>query len=638
MDRKRKVIIAVGYLRKSTFEVRTEKSIADQKARIKPLNPTDPDAEYQIVKWYDKDKGVPGWKRGARRPDYFKLVNELKETGATAILVDDMDRFSRADEMEVVHDVQELREKHGVRYIHAVNQGCIDLNDPQATWRIALAAMASHEFSTRLSRRIANARLDAAIHGKRSGGEAPYGFLMADEHGNPVPPGPKRKGDPVGRRLIHGDPKQVKIVRWIFDQFANHHKSMNWIAAELNRQKVPARHGGKWYVATIKELLQRREYRGDFSYNGKKSGQFHIVNGHHEVVRVSPYDEHQHKPWKITDEGRIIRERVYAPMTDPKLFDAAQERLAGFTLKGNRRPREGGYALCGILICDHCGKPMYGCHPTGRPERVYRCSTNAKTGCGTCGNYWIDETDILPFVIKLLGEEIHLLEKKLEPPKYPKKLKSQQDEKMEIEKQRDDLKAKVTTATGSLMLTTDKRTRQEMDAILTEMRNQLERLESELASDPTEVDLAEQRAQYAAYVEWWRGNLSKVSHIQLPTTEAARKIYGSEDGRIPFFAQADQRAINEALHALGCEVRLRWTAESITLSSGKVQNRYTFERGRYRLGQRAGDVSFCNAQVAAACSGNCAAYRRDSRRGAQLLQHILGAVDCTVSVSSKPPI
>ena len=50
--------------------------------------------DYEIVRWYVKDKGVPGWKRGASRPDYFKLVNELKETKAKAILVDDMDRFT----------------------------------------------------------------------------------------------------------------------------------------------------------------------------------------------------------------------------------------------------------------------------------------------------------------------------------------------------------------------------------------------------------------------------------------------------------------------------------------------------------------------------------------------------------------
>ena len=120
-------ILAVAYLRKSTKGEEVEKSIADQLVRIKRLRPSVAGAEYQIVKVYDKDKGVPGWKRGAARPDYFRLVEELEaETKAKAILIDDMDRFSRSDPMETVSDVQKLREI-GVRFIHAVNQGVKDL-------------------------------------------------------------------------------------------------------------------------------------------------------------------------------------------------------------------------------------------------------------------------------------------------------------------------------------------------------------------------------------------------------------------------------------------------------------------------------------------------------------------------------
>ena len=398
-----KPIFAVGYCRKSTNEERAEKSIADQEARIRKLHPLDDVAKYEIKKVYDQDLGVPGWKRGAKRPDYQRLVDELKETGATAILVDDMDRFSRADEFEVMHHVQELREHHGIRYIHAVNQGCIDLiGDQFAAMKIAMSAMASHEHCTRLSRGIVNARLDAALKGLRSGGEAPYGMYMADEHGNRVPPGRKKKGDPVGCILIPGDQEQVKVVRSIFDQFVNHYKSMHWIVGELNRKGIKARHGGKWHVATVTKVLKQRAYRGDFHCNEKQSGQFHIINENHEVVPVNRYQDEQRES---KSEAAIEWKGRYKALIAPKVFDAAQDRLASFALTG-RRPRENGYALKCILICDHCGRPMYGCHPTGRQNRVYRCSTVGDSGKGQCGNFWIGEEDILPFVLRTLGEEI----------------------------------------------------------------------------------------------------------------------------------------------------------------------------------------------------------------------------------------
>lgn len=74
-------IPAVAYLRKSTNEEGAEKSIRYQRERIHRLIPPIEGARYKIVKIYDADLGVPGWKRGAKRPDYFKLVNQLNETG-----------------------------------------------------------------------------------------------------------------------------------------------------------------------------------------------------------------------------------------------------------------------------------------------------------------------------------------------------------------------------------------------------------------------------------------------------------------------------------------------------------------------------------------------------------------------------
>ena len=45
-----------------------EKSIERPNGTRPKLTPPDEDARYEIVRWYDKDKGVPGWKRGASTP------------------------------------------------------------------------------------------------------------------------------------------------------------------------------------------------------------------------------------------------------------------------------------------------------------------------------------------------------------------------------------------------------------------------------------------------------------------------------------------------------------------------------------------------------------------------------------------
>ena len=586
-------IAAVAYCRKSTNEERAEKSIADQRARIGKLKPLEEGTTYSVVRWYVRDKGVPGWKRGASRPDYFKLVGELKDTGAKAILVDDMDRFSRADEMETVADVQHLREL-GVDVIHAVNQGSRDLHQEGAVHIIAAQANASHAHSTRLSRRVAEARKDAALQGKRSGGEAPYGLANDGKGG-----------------LKHGDPKQIRTVRWVFDQFANCCTSMNHIAGELNRKKVPARKGGKWYVATVKNLLRERAYRGDFVYNEKKSGQFHIINGKHEVEKVSRYADRQRKAWKATSEGLIVHKGVYKPLVDPKLFDKAQKRLARFSLKGSRRPRADGYPLSGILICTECNKPMYGC--THRGRRVYRCSSNAKSGPGSCGYFWVAEEEILPRVLKELWAGVEGLRASLISP--PEELRRPQKRKAEerraIQRQLDKLVKDLKVATRNVGLASDSRIRRDLTGMLVGMHNEKDGLEAQLADEPDGSKYS--REQLDALNQWWDEFTSRAVSTAveggIPVAAHLFADHESEEGRVLI----DTQVLNDALHRLGARVEMYWTTRQVTLSNGKRQRRYGWERGRLTLGNRS--VTLYKTPPAAACNGNSEASRRDSRTG-----------------------
>ncbi|MHC4400179.1 MAG: recombinase family protein [Planctomycetota bacterium] len=574
MSRVKTPILAVAYLRKSTNEERTEKSIKDQRSRIGKLKPPEDGASYKILKWYDKDRGIPGWKRGAKRPDYHRLVEELAETGAKAILVDDFDRFSRADPGEVIHDIQKLREL-GVRFLHSANEGSRDLMGGPEVWVvIAAEAMKGYGFSMGLSRRIANARKDAAQKGKRSGGPAPYG-LKDDGRGG----------------LLFGDPKEIRIVKLIFDWFVERKKSMNWIAWELNRKKVPTPKGGaKWYTAVVKGILKRKAYAGTFAYNQKKSGQFHVVNGDKEVVPVARYEDVDRKTWQETDEGLFAQKGVYKALIPPKLFDGAQKRLKSFEGKGGRRPRKDGYPLSGIVICGECDKPMYGSAPPGRGYRVYRCSTPSNSG--TCGCYEIREELILPFVLQALGEELKDLEKLLSAPPdslaVPNKMEAEQ--RAEALREKDELAKQIKLNTRRMMDEPDKRKRRVMDEVLSEMHNRLEQVESELTEDTPQKGYSREQAR--ALHEWWTDFEKRA--VSVP-------VDGKQVGVVASFYQdpeseeaavlLDARIVNEALHELGCRVELWWSTRKITLTSGKRQKRYTFERGRLRLGQNI-DVLF----------------------------------------------
>jgi hypothetical protein len=291
-------------------------------------------------------------------------------------------------------------------------------------------------------------------------------------------------------------------------------------------------------------------------------------------------------------------------------------------MKGSRRPRKDGYPLAGVLICDHCGKPMYGCHPTGRNYRVYRCSTPAKTGMGTCGMYEMREELILPQVLTMLAEEIGDNQKLLTAPPEElvapgRKRTAQRDDRQE---ERNMLARKIEQAVENLMFATDARTRQAIDSKVNALRKELDSLDEQLEVTQ-EPDY--RREELQALAEWWadfenRAVTMPVGHVKVP--HAVATFYQDrfrEDRAI----KVDARVVNEALHSLGTQVRLRWRSKTITLPGGKHQNRHKFVGGRFRLGQQTGKVAgkngvmFCKAGVGALCNDIRAAGRFDNRMG-----------------------
>lgn len=545
------VIPAVGYLRKSTKEDGYEQSIADQKARISKLKPSVEGAHYEIIRWY-VDPGIPGWKRGHKRPDYFRMVNDLRERqDFVAVLVDDVDRFSRADSMETVHDVQVLREL-GVKYIHSTGQGVKDLtqNVAMVAMQIAMEANASHEHCTRLSRRIAERRKNLAAQGKRSGGKAPMGL--------------KNDGD---GGLIHGDPDEIAIIRRLFDAVGRL-QSLNSLAGELNREGVPtSTKEGTWSTQSIKQYLRNPAYRGDFEYNRWNQGQFYYVDSRGEVVQ---------RNGQPPGPGMLFeKEGVYEPIIDPELFDRVQEHLNSFK-NGKRKPRNDSSPLEGILICDHCGRTMY------RQQRsaTYQCSSNFKLGAGSCGYFSIKESLILPFVLNLLDEEINGLTKLRPTP--PPVIQSPNRAK-ELEKERATLQARINKALPRILEVDDKDTRQDLERIIADWRAELASLNAQMVTADQHNERIEDSKRLRA---WWNDMLKRT--IPGPGWDERRGSLATQSA-----LRYDCRAVNEALHQLGTEVRLRWRSET----RGSRQ-KHSLDRGRFRLGRHTGDVPtvYCTAQ------------------------------------------
>jgi site-specific DNA recombinase len=552
--------IAVAYTRKSTAGERVvngkkqqkqENSLKEQREEIEKLARE----RFQIRKWFT-DEGVSGWKRHAKRPDFSRMLGEVQELGAVAILVDHIDRFSRATYDDVMEDATALR-KAGVKWIKTASGAEYDLtagqrNDIGGIITFAAAVWAAHEYSRNLGRKITLGNRAVAERGGRLGGRVNYG--------------------------LRGDKKEAKVVLWLFEQFAAG-RSMNWLAGDLNARKVPAPEGGKWNRACLTRMLRNPKYAGDYVYNRSHRAQFAVIGKEAKVVEPSELNGEPGKVYYIKDHWKALIPRP--------LFDKVQRRLNLLAKDRSRRKRMG-YPLSGVLFCSHCGHALYGCRLRGTTA-VYRCGSPLTLGKGACGQWQVREDQILPYLMGLLAEERVNLETLLSQPpaRLTKAAEQRQERHKEQEAEALKLKAQIDKAEKCIWEIEDVRTRKNVEAQARAMRDELEKLEKELTEAPEQEDMTKEEVK--ALLAWWDKTLDEAAAVPTDKIEyLADPHLEVRDGQL--VKLCDPRLMNEFLHSLGCQVKLRWETEDYQTRNGIARRRHVLTKGRWQMGQREGSL------------------------------------------------
>lgn len=581
------LIPAVAYLRKSTAGIkadgrqRQENSIGNQRVEIEQLAKKH---GYEIVRWYS-DEGKSGWKMGAKRPGFQQLIADAERLqDIKAVVVDDLDRFSRAKVMQTFGVYSRLAES-GVKLIHSANDGKFPLDDKDIGTTITLVVKThgANAYAYKLANRIAETRRNRALDGKRSGGKAPYGLANDGKGG-----------------LKAGDPAHAKIVRWIFDQYTAVKPRSLWsIANELNNRGVKSSRGKKWRTQVVKDLLKNEAYRGDFAYNKRKSGDFFYLDENAEIKDVSE-NEDPSRRWRATPEGVIRSEGAYAPMVPPAIYDKAQKRLPGIAgMKRSPRGDQAKYPLTGILKCGHCGGPMPGRTVVRKyrntagevksyePFVEYRCSAYELRGKDACGYHVISQNVILPFLMEVLGGEIDRLKMGMAqfgahaiakpgggmllslPPLDPPKEKT--DPLLDAMKhQAADLNAKIELGCENMLLCSD-------PSLRARCISQVSALQKEYEILLSQIKVAEKAGPSTdAY--------SREDFDEIQTAILSVPVARGQ-------AICDARAVHSLLLDLGAEVQLWWDSAEKCLKNGKKCKFHTLRRGRFRVGVQAGNFS-----------------------------------------------
>lgn len=282
------------------------------------------------------------------RPGLRALLDAIPRTGATVVLIHDIDRMGRDRYVQAV--TERLIEDAGARIQYVLTDYTGESGELLKDFKGAIAAYENRQRVER-SRRGKNGKAAAGqviIPASR----APYGYDY-------VAPG---KGQ--GQLVIRED--QAASVRQVFAWLAVHQLSTNEIARRLHAAGVPSKgdlsasvrkKAGRatWTPGAVRLLLSNPVYAGTWYWGKVRSTR---INGR-KVKVAQPESE-----WTAVPVPAIVPRETW---------DAAQ-RQRQINAKRTYHETARHYLLRGMIVCP-CGRRWVGRNQQERRTASYRCPT-----------------------------------------------------------------------------------------------------------------------------------------------------------------------------------------------------------------------------------------------------------------------
>jgi DNA invertase Pin-like site-specific DNA recombinase len=221
---------------------------------------------FQVVKTYS-DAAKSGL-RLKNRPGLKQLLGDVMEgqSDFRAVLVYDVSRWGRFQDMDEAAHYEYLCKSSGVPIHYCAEMFANDGSVSGLILKAVRRTMAG-EYSRELSVKVRKGLFRLASLGYKLGGTAVYGLRrqLLTVDGRPkqlLAHGERKSLANEHVTLIPGPSEEIDIVKRIYGYFADEHRSPNWIAARLNRQRVPYFRGKQWKAGTIRNILQDPRYIG----------------------------------------------------------------------------------------------------------------------------------------------------------------------------------------------------------------------------------------------------------------------------------------------------------------------------------------------------------------------------------------
>jgi len=256
------------------------------------------------------DNSISASDAGKVRPGYDQLVKDYEAGKFGALVCWDLDRLTRQPRQ--LEDWIDAAQDRGLLIVTA--NGEADLTTDAGIMFAGIKAQVARAEVKRKGARQARAQQQRAEQGRPAKGIRPTGYAL---DGTIIP-------------------AEAAIIRRIFDRFTRG-ESLKGIAADLERDGVPTRRGGRWSSSSVSSVLRNARYAGRSVYKGEDVGEGN---------------------WK--------------PLVSQAQYDAAQARLADPRRKTRGESTARKHLGSGLYYCS-CGLRVRSSSGLGNGLNRYTC-------------------------------------------------------------------------------------------------------------------------------------------------------------------------------------------------------------------------------------------------------------------------
>ena len=301
-----------------------------------------------------EDEGFSGG--NLQRPDFKRMMEEVRKHKFKAIVVYRLDRISRniSDFTGLIDELTKL----DVSFVSIKEQ--FDTSTPMGRAMMFIISVFSQLERETIAERIRDNMHELAKTGRWLGGNAPTGF----------------KSEPVSKVTVDGKtrksfklvpiPEEAEIPKMIFDLYTET-DSLTAVEAEMLRRRIKTKQGKDFTRFAIKAILQNPVYmvadEDAYDYFMEREADVcfpkEAFDGTCGIMAYNRTDQEKGKTTVLLPVSEwIIAIGKHPGLVPSKQWIKVQESLDRNKSKAYRKPRNNEALLTGLLFCS-CGDRMY---------------------------------------------------------------------------------------------------------------------------------------------------------------------------------------------------------------------------------------------------------------------------------------